>query len=134
MSSREKRVKVVQCLRRLAEKLEEKKALPEKQAVDILKKIDCLDNQWAGEGEMGAAIGTEDEPPLDDGVKEKLLMMAEEVDAQRWEQALKIQVALAVDHAGAAKKWVMALKKLLSTAKSAFPERAKESELEHQPS
>lgn len=91
MSSREKRVKVVQCLRRLTEKLLKKKALPEKQAVDILKKIDCLDNQWAGEGEM-MAIGIEDEPPLDDGVKEKLLMMAEEVEAQRWEQALKIQV------------------------------------------
>jgi len=114
LTSREKRVKVVGYLRSLTEDLGRKNYLPEKQTCDISKKVLSLEQQWSGE----ATAAESSEPPLNADAEEKLLKMVEAAELGKWDQALKIQVALAVDHAGMVKKWAMAVKKLLTTAQS----------------
>jgi len=130
-SVRERREKVIVCLRTLTDNLRQKGALPEKQSSDITKKIDCLNQQWLGGG--GGGAGQDGDPALDDDVQDKLCKMVEAIEEEKWEQALKIQVALAVDHAGVAKKWVMAVKKLISTAQTNAPTQQQRPEHEEQP-
>lgn len=72
------------------------------------------------------------DPALDEDAQDKLWRMREAIETEKWEQALKIQVALAVNHAGAVKKWVMAIKKLLLAAQSHSPE-SKDEPLQQQP-
>jgi len=108
-------------------RLGKKGALPEKQSSDIEKKLECLNQQWAGGG------GLDRDPPLNDEAREKLSRLMEATESEKWGHALQIQVALAVDHAGAVRKWVMAIKKLLLTAQSIFPESKNEDQRQPQP-
>jgi len=81
---------------------------------DIQKKIGSLEQQWTGE----SAVLGESDPPLSPDAEDKLVKMVDAAEDGKWDVALKIQVALAVDHAGMVKKWAMAVKKLLLTAQS----------------
>ena len=89
---RERREKVIACLRTLTDNLRQKGALPEKQSSDITKKIDCLNQQWLGGG--GGGAGQDGDPALDDDVQDKLCKMVEAIEEEKWEQALKIQVII----------------------------------------
>jgi len=112
--SKEKRERVITFFRCLCQDSQRKNWLSQKQVSDILKKIGSLEQQWAGQS---VSLGDSD-PPLNADVEEKLVKMVEAAEAGTWDQALHIQVALAVDHAGLVKKWAMAIKKLLLTAQS----------------
>jgi len=114
LSSKEKRAKVIAFMLSLCEESKRKNWLPEKQVNDIRRKIGSLEQQWTGE----SAVVGESDSPLSSDAEDKLLKMVEAAEDGKWDVALKIQVALAVDHAGMVKKWVMAVKKLLLTAQS----------------
>lgn len=109
----EKRKKVIEILYQLVEDLRIKNCMSEKQLSDISKKIELLDQQWlsvtGAEGNMNGEI------------KEKLVRISLAVEEKKWENAKKLQVALAVDHPGLVNKWIMALKKLLMEAEKIWP-------------
>ena len=85
-------------LQTLTEDCRVKGHLPERQCVDIKKKIEGLKQQWptttSGPG-AGAAAGTTDgDPPLNADAQHKLFKMTDAAEHGQWDQALKIQVGL----------------------------------------
>ena len=79
---------MIESFRTLIERLRKKGALPEKQSSDIVKKLECLSQQWAGAG--GGVV--DGDPALDEDAQDKLWRMREAIETEKWEQALKIQV------------------------------------------